>query len=83
MEFRNEQAIQLAAGNWVIFQGTKDESNESIWLGQVMSNTKWGGQGVCKNEIRILRKRSSGIKMGRNEVAIFVMWYEKIDINSD
>ena len=46
VELRNEQASQLTVGDWVIFQGTKEENAEPIWLGRVMSNTEWGGQGV-------------------------------------
>jgi len=83
VELRNEQASQLTVGDWVIFQGTKEESAEPIWLGRVMSNTEWGGQGVWKNDTKKQKKYPLGITVARNEVAIFVMWYEKIDINSD
>ena len=76
VELRNEQATQLIVGNWVIFQGTKDESDEPIWLGRVMLNTEWGGQGVCKNDTTTQKKHPLGITVGRNEVAVFVVWYE-------
>ena len=36
---------------------------------------------------KLLRKRvvsySNGVKVGKGEVALFVMWYEKIDVMSD
>ena len=83
MEFRNNCAVNLAVDDWVIFEGNKDKSDEPIWLGRVMSNPEWGGQGVCKNKTRRLKKYPSDVVVGRNEVAVFVMWYEKIDINSD
>jgi len=45
---RNEIASSLAVGDWVLFDGHKDEV-ELIWLCRVMSNTVWEGQGVSTN----------------------------------
>ena len=55
---------------------------EPIWLGRIMSNPDWSGQGVYQNETR---KRHSfhGVSIGRGEVGLYVMWYEKIDVMSE
>ena len=47
-----------------------------------MSNPDWSGQGVYQNETR---KRHSfhGVSIGRGEVGLYVMWYEKIDVMSE
>ena len=60
VDFCNEHVSQLTVGDWVIFQGNKDDSNEPIWLGWVMSTTEWGGQCVCRNKTR----KSGNIQAG-------------------
>ena len=79
---RNEVASKLTVGAWVLFD-TSDDDLEPIWLGRVMSNPKWDGQGVFQNKTSRIVSYSSGVKIGKGEVAIFVMWYEKINVMSD
>ena len=75
-------ASKLTVGAWVLFD-TSDDDLEPIWLGRVMSNPKWDGQGVFQNKTSRIVSYSSGVKIGKGEVAIFVMWYEKINVMSD
>jgi len=78
---RNEIASKLTVGDFVLFRKTDDDV-EPIWLGRIMSNPDWSGQGVYENETR---KRHSfhGVSIGRGEVGLYVMWYEKIDVMSE
>jgi hypothetical protein len=48
-----------------------------------MPNPAWDGQGVLKNTTGSTTSYPMGIEVKRNEVAIYVQWYEKIDLNSD
>ena len=57
--------------------------DEPIWLGRVMSNPQWKGMGVLLNNTRRTRTFNNGVVIGVNEVAIFVQWYENIDLNSE
>ena len=59
-----------------------DDETEPIWLGRVMPNPEWNGQGVYKNESRG-KLSFKGVSIGRGEVAVYVMWYEKINATSD
>ena len=47
-----------------------------------MSNPEWGGQGVNQNTMTRTRYKK-GVKIGCNEVAVNIMWYDKIGIGSD
>ena len=47
-----------------------------------MPNQEWGGQGVCVNVERG-NMSFGGVQVGRGEVALCVMWYEKINVMSD
>ncbi|KAL7550152.1 hypothetical protein ACHAWF_013398 [Thalassiosira exigua] len=76
---RNEQSMQLCVNDWVIFESEDEEQH--IWLGRVMSNPDWGGQGAYRNSSNRI-KNYEGVSIGKNEVAIFVMWYDKIDLAS-
>ena len=59
-----------------------DDELEPIWLGRVMPNPEWQGHGVHKNESsRKMNFRGVGVNKG--EVAIYVMWYEKMNAMSD
>ena len=42
---RDEVSSAFTAGDWVLFDACDDEL-EPAWLGRVMSNPKWEGQGV-------------------------------------
>ena len=42
---RDELTYALTSGDWVLFDACDDEL-EPVWLGCVMSNLKWEGQGV-------------------------------------
>jgi len=75
-----EMATSLNIGDWVLFDSKM--ADEPIWLGRVMSNPQWEGMGVLLNNTRRKRTYENGVEISTNEVAIFVQWYEKIDINS-
>ena len=78
---RNEVAAGLGCGDFVLFDARNDRV-EPIWLGRVMSNPEWNGEGVYKN--KDTRKITfDGVDIGRGEVAVYVMWYEKINATSD
>ena len=47
-----------------------------------MSNPAWQGQGVCKNYSRRILTYN-GVKVGKREVGMYVMWYETIHVMSD
>ncbi|KAL7549077.1 hypothetical protein ACHAWF_012345 [Thalassiosira exigua] len=76
---RNERSMQLCVNDWVIFDS--EDEGQPLWLGRVMSNPEWGGQGVYRNSSNRI-KNYEGVQIGKNEVAIFVMWYDKIDLAS-
>jgi len=78
---RNELASKLTVGDFVLFR-KNDDDVEPIWLGRIMSNPDWQGQGVYQNHSR---QRSSfhGVAIGQGEVGLYVMWYEKIDVMSE
>ena len=79
---RNEVASKLSVGDWVLFDS--EDETEPIWLGRVISNPEWKGQGVLQNTTTRTRKYARNtVEVQKNEVALFVMWYEKIDVNSD
>ncbi|EJK73457.1 hypothetical protein THAOC_04918 [Thalassiosira oceanica] len=79
---RFDKAKSLAVGDWVIFDGNGDVDNPR-WLGRVMSYADWGGQGVELNESNRSKYYQNGhLEIGSNEVAINLMWYEKIDVES-
>ena len=65
-----------------LFNGYKDEV-EPIWLGHIVSNSEWEGQGVSQNTTSRIISYSNGVKVSKGEVAIFVIWYEKNDGMSD
>jgi hypothetical protein len=78
---QNEVASKLTVGDFLLFR-KNDDDVEPIWLGRIMSNPDWQGQGVHQNEPR---QRSSfhGVKFGQGEVGLYLMWYEKIDVMSE
>ena len=76
-----QMASSLNVGDWVIFDGKGGD--EPIWLGRIMSNSDFGGLGIHHNKTRRTLTYDNGTVIGPNEVAMFVMWYEKIDIHSE
>ena len=78
---RNEMAARLTVGDFVLFKQSDDDI-EPIWLGRIMSNPEWQGQGVYHNKSR-RNITFDGTPVGRGEVALYVMWYEKIDVTSE
>ena len=48
-----------------------------------MPNPAWGGQGVLRNVTGSAVSYEMGIEVQNSEVAIYVQWYEKMDLNSD
>ena len=85
----NETSAKLCVGDWIIFHGVDESGNEDqdqpLWLGRVMSNPAegWNGGGVLQNTTNRAEKYPMGVEVRKNEVAIYVQWYEKIDVNSD
>ncbi len=77
----------MTVGDWIVFHGIdhngEEDQYQPLWLGRVLSNADWGGQGVLQNTTSRTTKYKMGIEVKRNEVAIFVQWYEKIDLFSD
>ena len=55
---------------------------EPIWLGRVLPNTEWNGQGLYTNDLG-KHVKFNGVSTSRGEVAIYVMWYEKLNVMSD
>jgi len=78
---RNEIASNLTPGEFVFFHASEDEL-EPIWLGRILSNPAWQGQGVCKTYSRRILTYD-GVKVGKREVGMYVMWYETIHVMSD
>ena len=78
---RNTVAKELTVGDWVLFDASDDEV-EPLWLGRVMSNAEWEGQGVEHNNTSRMRTYGD-VKVGKGEVGVFVMWYEKINVMDD
>ena len=78
---RNEIASELTVGDFILFDKSGDDV-EQVWLGRIMPNQKWGGQGVCVNVERG-NMSFGGVQVGRGEVALYVQWYEKINVMSD
>ena len=74
-------ATSLNVGDWIVFDG--HGGDEPIWLGRVMSNPDFGGLGIHHNKTKRTVTYDNGVEIGSNEVAIFVMWYEKIDVNAN
>ena len=56
-----------------------EDPDQPIWLGRVMPNPAWGGQGVLRNVTGSALSYDMGVEMQNNEVAIYVQWYEKMD----
>ena len=79
---RDEVASALTVGDWVVFDACDDEL-EPVWLGRVMSNPKWDGQGIKRNNTSRMMSYDNGVKVGKGEVGVFVIWYEKINVMSD
>ena len=74
-------ATKLTVGDFVLFDASDDEV-EPIWLGRIMSNPEWQGHGQFENETT--RNMTFGnVELGRGEVGLYVMWYEKIDVMSE
>lgn len=78
---KNDVSAELTVGEFVLFDSQEDEL-EPIWLGRVISNPGWNGQGVNKNNTDG-KLTFKGVGIGKGEVAINVMWYEKINVISD
>ena len=49
---------------------------------KIRHNPDLGGQGVCVNAERG-NMSFDGVQVGRGEVAVYVMWYEKINVMSN
>ena len=78
---RDEISMTLTPGDWVANDSNQDD--ERIWLGKIMANPEWNGKGVYKNETRSAIRYDSGVVIPPGNIAMYIMWYEKIDILSD
>ena len=76
--------IELVVGDWVLYESIRydDEDDDVIWLGIVMSKPKWGGQCAWENDTG-RRIEIYEVSLVANEVAINIMWYERIDLNGE
>ena len=72
-------ALGLAVGDWVLFDS--DDATQPIWLGRVMSNPEWGGSGIYQNTTNRVKKYN-GVEVQKNEVAMYILWYDRIDFAS-
>ena len=85
----NNVSAELCVGDWIIFHGVDENGNEDpdqpLWLGRVMSNPDdgWDGRGVKQNTTNRAVKYPMGVEVKKNEVAIYVQWYEKMNLNSN
>ena len=83
-ENRNNCAAKLSVGDWYFFAVVNQTEDNQVWLGRIMSNPAWGGQGVRQNTTRGIHSYSNKtVKIGRNEVALNIMWYEAIGVGSE
>ena len=81
---RNNVAAEVTIGQWVLFEHMTDAGNLMLWLGRIMSNPAWGGEGKRQNKSRKYESYYAGnLKIGFKEVALNVMWYETIGIGED
>ena len=80
---RHARAADLRIGDFVIWEGPSVDIDQPIWLGRVMSNPDWEGQGVKKNDTTRQMTFPGDLKITPGAVAVYIMWYEKIDVNSD
>ena len=78
-------SLELTIGSWVCLDSNEEE--QPIWLGRVMSNPDWNGEGIKHNTTNRTVKYSSDygedIEIGPGEVAVYIIWYERIDVSSD
>ena len=80
---RYDKAKKLVVGDWVLFDSNGDIHSPRS-LACIMSNPSWEGQGVKPNETCGRDTYDNGtLIVDFNEVALYVMWYEKINIDSD
>jgi hypothetical protein len=75
---RNDLAAQLAVGEWALFAAPNDDDDQQIWLGRIMSNPEWGGQGTRQNTTRRQHSYNGGMRVGPREAAMNIIWYESI-----
>ena len=76
---KDEMAASLSVGDWAMFDGN-GEKDQPIWLGRVVSKPDLGGQGCWRNDTG-KRAVFDGVPIERNEHAINIIWYEKINLN--
>jgi hypothetical protein len=72
---------KLTVGYFVLFN-QRDDELDPICLERITWNPKWQEQGVYHNKPR-RNITFDGTSVGQGEVALYVMWYKKIDIISD
>ena len=81
---RNDVAAAVTIGQWVLFEHMNEDGDQSLWLGRIMSNPAWGGQGKRQNDTRGYHSYYGGdLKIGYKEVALNVLWYENIGTGTD
>lgn len=81
---RNQMARELVVGDFVLNDST--DPNQPLWLGRVMSNPEWDGAGKqTNNSNRVVRYKddfNETITVNPEETALYIIWYERIDVNS-
>ena len=78
---RDEVSMSLNVGDWVL--NDSNDEDKPIWLGRVIPNPQWNNDGILKNTTRRTMRFDNEVSISRNEIAMYIMWYEKIDINTD
>ncbi len=73
--------MTLNVGDWVL--NDSNDEDEPLWLGRVMPNPDWKNDGVFKNTTHGAKKFDNDIIINRNDIALYIMWYKKIDVSSD
>ena len=61
-----------------MFSHVTEDGAQQLWIGRVLSNPKWSGWPTRQNKTTRIISYDGGLKVGPNEVAICIMWYEVV-----
>ena len=76
---RKEMAEALNHEDWVLF--CSNDENEPLWLGKVLNRNDWNAKPTWTNK-STSNKSVPGTVVGKNEVALNVIWYEQTQVGS-
>lgn len=74
-----EVAMKLEPGMWVLYDSK--ERDQPMWLGRTMSNPEWNGKSAWFNDTR-RHSKFDLVKISCGQVGLYIIWYEKMDVNS-